>query len=796
MKTSCVACTNQFLCWHILFLMLLTVPLKTFSQLNNDSGKPFSLNLIPPSPDAAALAKYADIPVSLYSGTPQVEIPLYTLKERSLTLPISMSYHASGNKVETIAPRTGLGWSLAGAGGVITRTVMGWPDEHGTRGFLYQAQHHEIEDFALGYRPAEDQYQWYDAMAEGCMDVEQDIFYFNFGIYSGKFIFNWNGEVEIASGNNLKITPLGMSPGSVDFIDGWEVITDDGTVFIFDVVETSKVVTAPDPTDGCQLGLNEADMPQAWYLREMRSANQHTWIRFEYEPYYQTTESWSMETQVHNSALSPATPDRTKLTVYLQGKHLKKITTSSGQTTIDFCNGPQRTDVNGAVYALGEMIVKNNRSRIIKDWRFDYDYSTGRLTLKKITAWSGSLSQPPFVFSYNTGALPELLSFARDHWGFYNDNAAQTMIPATTAFRFGDPNPVNLSGANRAPSSSRVLFGLLCAIEYPSGGRDILQFEPHDYSFEQNQELVEEVTIPRNYDESVPDAGTPAGVVDTDVVEFSLPSETDVHVDAWFTYGMVFGSASYPISVTIRNKITGEQLFFRSPGGTAYQDQSGNIIPEEKYLYETLLNVPAGTYELVVSGKVAPGNIGQNHVTGVVTYEEGTGQFYTEIRQGGGVRISKITRSFGNGNPDKVTKYVYRITEGGTEKSSGSLLESGYRYENWMLYQEQLGDGGSTGSAFTTVNKFMRFSQNRCALGTTQGSHVGYGTVTVLQGENAENGKTIYRYNSPREVVDYPHWENPYPPADSYDYRRGLLLEQTDYDKFNVPVRKIDHNYS
>lgn len=780
---------------QLLLSLLLILPLTTFSQLNNDTGNPFSVNLVPPSPEAAALAKYADIPVSLYSGTPQVEIPLYTVKERTLTLPLALSYHASGNKVETIAPRTGLGWSLI-AGGVITRTVMGWPDEHGTRGFLHQAQLLTITDFALGYRPAEDQYQWYDAMAEGCMDAEPDVFFFNFAGYSGKFTFNWNGEIEIASGNNLKITPLGMNPGTADFINGWEVIADDGTIFIFDVIETSEVITAPDPNNVCRLGPDEFDMPQSWYLREIKSANQLSWIRFDYESYYQTTESWSIETQVHNSALSPAAPSRQKLAVWLQGKHLKRITTSSGQTVIDFYSGAQRTDVNGTVYTLGQIVVRNNRNRTIKDWRFDYDYSTGRLTLRKITEWAGTLSRPPFEFVYQSGALPDLLSFARDHWGFYNSNTAQTMIPATTVFRFGDPNPVNLSGADREPSASRVLYGLLREIKYPSGGKDILQFEPHDYSFEQNRELIEEVTIARNFYESAPDSGTPAGTVDTNIVEFSLPSETDVKVDTWFTYGMVFGSASYPITVTVRNKTTGEQLFFRSPGGTAYQDQNGNIYPEEKYLYETLLDVPAGVYEFVVSGKVAPGSIGQNYVSANVSYKEGTGQFYTEIKQGGGVRISRITRSFGNGNPDKITRYKYRITEGGVEKSSGSLLESGYRYEDWMLYQEKLGDGGTTGSAFTTVSKFFRFSQNRTALGTTQGSHVGYGTVTVLQGENAENGKTIYKYNSPREVVDYAHWENPYPPADSYDYRRGVLLEQNDFDKFNVLVKRLEYNYT
>src|SRR5690348_14728300 len=69
------------------------------------------------SPNAASLGKYGDIPVSYHTGLPQISIPIYTIESGSLKLPISLSYHASGLKVQEQASWVGAGWAL-NAGGV------------------------------------------------------------------------------------------------------------------------------------------------------------------------------------------------------------------------------------------------------------------------------------------------------------------------------------------------------------------------------------------------------------------------------------------------------------------------------------------------------------------------------------------------------------------------------------------------------------------------------------------------------------------------------------------------------
>src|SRR6202012_537761 len=81
------------------------------------------------SPNAASIGLFGSYPVSYYTGVPIIDIPLYTLKEREISVPISLSYHASGFRPDQHPGWVGTGWSL-NAGGVITRTVNDIMDEY------------------------------------------------------------------------------------------------------------------------------------------------------------------------------------------------------------------------------------------------------------------------------------------------------------------------------------------------------------------------------------------------------------------------------------------------------------------------------------------------------------------------------------------------------------------------------------------------------------------------------------------------------------------------------------------
>jgi len=141
------------------------------------------------SPTAASLGKFVDMPVSYHTGIPSINIPIYTVKEGPLELPISISYHASGLKVLESASWVGAGWSL-NAGGVVTRTVRGAPDEARTDGNGQQLYgFFSNYGFMSAMNGTESQFYNSQDFLRGYADGEPDLFTFNIGKYSGKFLF-------------------------------------------------------------------------------------------------------------------------------------------------------------------------------------------------------------------------------------------------------------------------------------------------------------------------------------------------------------------------------------------------------------------------------------------------------------------------------------------------------------------------------------------------------------------------------------------------------------------------------
>jgi hypothetical protein len=113
----------------IRFFMAALLAIAGINAANSQTPDPVtSPRVIPPSPDAQAFMRYGEIPVDYSTGVPSISIPIYEIKSGKLSLPISLSYHASGIRVNDIASVAGLGWRL-NAGGVLTRTVKGRADD-------------------------------------------------------------------------------------------------------------------------------------------------------------------------------------------------------------------------------------------------------------------------------------------------------------------------------------------------------------------------------------------------------------------------------------------------------------------------------------------------------------------------------------------------------------------------------------------------------------------------------------------------------------------------------------------
>ncbi len=187
-------------------------------------------NVIPPSPDAASLGKYADIPISTYTGIPNISVPLYQIQCRDVTVPITLNYHSGGIKVEEEASWVGLGWSLS-AGGVITRSIRGVGDFINSQGYTGYLD----ADAVPGADPSD---AYLSDVCNRIFDAEPDLFHFNFLGNSGKFFLkqraNTTDPVEVRLLSDDKVKFDYDEANSI-----WTLWTKDGYQFEFGTKETS-----------------------------------------------------------------------------------------------------------------------------------------------------------------------------------------------------------------------------------------------------------------------------------------------------------------------------------------------------------------------------------------------------------------------------------------------------------------------------------------------------------------------------------------------------------------------------
>lgn len=76
------------------------------------------------TPEASAFKKYGEESVNEYTGTADISVPLYTIKNKDIEIPLVLRYDASGIKVEQDASWVGLGWNLM-VGGCINYVCAG-----------------------------------------------------------------------------------------------------------------------------------------------------------------------------------------------------------------------------------------------------------------------------------------------------------------------------------------------------------------------------------------------------------------------------------------------------------------------------------------------------------------------------------------------------------------------------------------------------------------------------------------------------------------------------------------------
>jgi hypothetical protein len=797
---------NQSLARVLVFLVSLLI---SFSLLAQSPDMLENLkNMMPPSPNSSAFARYGDWPVSLYTGVPNISIPITTLKGRTVTVPITLSYHGSGNRVGDVASWVGLGFSL-NAGGVITRSMKGLNDEQGL--FAYSSYYGIPDNLSSSVPDNIDQLRVVSA-ANNTTDSEPDIYYFNAMGRSYKLLILANGTVNTIPHSNIKFVSNPINGGT-----DWTVLLEDGTKLIFGANNYVETTNNPNFTSSDGRGIQ---FKSSWYLNSITSATgevitfTYTNCNIEQDSYFSQSDFIKFLTDGTTSCNLVTNSIATKSTPSVQNVvSLNVSTIESDLEKVEFYSAPGRQDLYGG-YTLTEIKVY---SKVTSRYFESYVFNTGYTQAVNTPKYLGGTFNPsyfdkrlrlnsfekkdPFdplqpsqkwIFKYNSQNLPSRRSFAQDHWGFYNGaNANSTLLPRvyfqlpnvlqfqqflfTTGFM---PNYHELGG-NREGDGTMMQAEILNGIHYPTGGYSQFSYEPNSVP------VTKETFTDSNLN------------IDFDVTSTPNTDNSETGTSTFRTASFTITTPSY-VKISLSSQIS-PSILQDQPGakvGAGIYDANSNLVVSTGIDGSYWFNLgTAGTYTFRVNVNTKASNLAPgDYVNAIATlfYPQSNGiQNFNQLT--GGLRIASILDYDGS----TLTNAKYYQYSNPLIINPVTLSSDYVTNQINSTYSSTANPLGGPTIDYCFFYSTIRNSSTKFALGSIQGGTTGYGQVKTLHGLNGSNGYTLSTFSSePDEQTESNPLSFPYPPATSKDDRRGLLLIQKEYSAQNILLKQAENSYS
>lgn len=832
-----------------------------FLSFNLSIAQDYVPQIAPPSPNAAALAQYADIPISKYSGVPNISIPLYTISTGSYELPLSISYHASGIKVAQEASSVGLGWVL-NAGGVITREIRGIDDFSSgyKEGYLISKSLPPFNQFPSAIRPEDglEYWPWMDDFVSIDVssqngtpkltyigDTESDLYSYNFGPYSGKFVVNKDGSTlhYTPQKSGLKIKVFNQF--------SWQATAPDGTIYKFSEKENTTQYSHGEENYNQYRhyyladGIRGVPYISSWFLSEIILPNKET-INFNYDklnPDIRThgtlfkkerrpltinnhlnysycinlvsnDNSDNILSRVYATSYSKST-SATEVECYL-----KTITWNNGSVHVKYSDR-EDTDTRGnhksqkideiSIKKLDGTLLFNTDGTEINNIKFDYSYFDDqkgdlipglnhrnlRLKLDEL-----NIDDKKYNFNYkNPNSLPKKYSNSTDLWGFFNNqpNLSDVAVYGDNNIKIPHLMPElmvldshnkyeekHYKGANRDCNPNVITNGMLESIQYPTRGLVTFEFEPNDFEYTINPLSSSYALI--KYEDKYED-------VEYSTIDYALLLNCDNGGCNNEENPSITFTLTEPTKVTFEAKYTpvGSQIdTYQVPtdsngNGTTFGvlnriDGGGTFNYNWKYVAGTTYHAYNDEIEL------QPG-----------TYLFGTFTSAQHFTSHGKVKYSldkgliasknikgggvRIKKVISEAN---TREFIYTLNED-QQKSSGKLLVDPYYFR---FYAPQLIDVPRE----NCFRALIRQSSSMHALsGFSSGVIVGYSEIKEVISDQIDNSITISKFNNfwpsgGREWTIPPH------PV----YQNGLLIEEQYLNNSRIVSKKTNsyHNAS
>ncbi len=300
------------------------------SVWSNSYAQDNEYDIIPATPQTATMIRYGKYDTQLFTGKLNLSIPIYHIQDPDFDLPIRLIYTADAFKPRQASGYVGKDWFLQ-AGGCIHREIKGYADEGmyttivhnqgestefkimGSLIYARQAPHSAADIYSM----SPNIFQCYTDIGDSLwvvnntnfeerdIEIQPDIYHFNFCGYSGSFTINNAGTPIILNGDFVEVDlnwleeedGLGKSEDgyacptvsqiSLRTLDGYEYIfggNADALEYSLNLLsEEAHCESTPQNTDDADKAKINEQRPcvESWYLIRIIAPNGRV-MRFTY----------------------------------------------------------------------------------------------------------------------------------------------------------------------------------------------------------------------------------------------------------------------------------------------------------------------------------------------------------------------------------------------------------------------------------------------------------------------------------------------------------------------------------
>ena len=677
---------------------------------SHDNYTPDIPQLLPKSPEAYAFQKLDECTANEFTGSANINIPLFTIKDHDLEIPISLTYAGNGIKVQEEASWVGLGWNL-NIGGQISFVQAGkldnYTDTYGWRDYYgpYIKNAGSFDNFRSNIDLSTNNVGSKVGARLELNDAERDFYSVNVMGHSFLFVINPYNNLPQQIGeinDTIKIIPGTYSDGHYQ---SWTIKTPDGIQYIFAPTEYNS--SADQQPIVSVWGLQQVVSPLGFVAKfsygEPVSINPLTSISQYYD--FTKTKSSVVGAYMPTDIPNVLTTVRGLNGINIQKQYLTSITTDNYKVSFALSN--ERRDLPSVKRIDSVNFVSSLTGKQLKKFNFNYDYFTSsqiggnyykdlglgdggertslRLKLLSIDELGGT-EKLTTSFSYDESIpLPQKTSYAIDFWGYYNGEAndysgtaSHVLVPSLANFVDDakmTPAMKLFKGANRFTSSKHAKAFILTGITFPTKAKTCLTYESNQYL--SNIYMPDNDKFKSSLEYKVYDTNSSiAEAKKQDHTFFELQGEAKGSLNISFSCNdgnhlrqLWVDNASVSFTKTAPPFDGGQSFKFRD------LIENSPSLDKENYVSVTVpITLPKGSY--VFSANL-PNSVPEGKGCVFATMNLTQSLSSASIRKdsiasfGGGLRVSSIENYSSSGKLLDKTIYSYE-TDGG--KSNGSLL--------------------------------------------------------------------------------------------------------------------------